>query len=255
LRFEDREITSIGKLLDYLKKDKQKVKTPLWFRGHARKSWTLFPSIFRPENKKEEIEYMKKFKQDALLIVEPIPRESYEWLFVMRHNHIPTRLLDWTESPLIALYFALSFEEKFKNTQTSMLWVLSPNDLNKNVDLMQGDSALPTFQETKNVMETYTTEKYYDVGSLGQQNPIAFLAPRNTERMQAQQSVFTIHHRIKKPIEKLGDGKHVWRYSIPKSAKEKLRKELRLLRINKFQLFPELPVIYDKIKEEEKWQE
>lgn len=252
MRFEDREIKSIGDLIKNLKDDRAEIKKTLWFRGLPR-NFELLPSVLRPDNTKPEIEWMKEFKKDALLIVEPIPRESYEWLLVMRHNHIPTRLLDWTESPLIALYFALNEDAnngESKEDEPGMLWVLSPHELNKHVT-GEEEKTLPSFQETPSLMEPYSTEVYSDTGKAGKQNPIAFLAPRNTERMQSQQSVFTIHHKNDQPIEEIEDGNHVWRYIIPVDVKENIKTELKILGINKFQLFPELPIIYEKIKEDE----
>lgn len=51
------------------------------------------------------------------------------WLTLMQHYGLPTRLLDWSESPLVALYFALSSDEDAK--ADAAVWVLNPMKLNK----------------------------------------------------------------------------------------------------------------------------
>ena len=51
MRFDDREIKSIGELIAHLKDDREEVKNPLWFRGLPRE-FELMPSVLRPENTK-----------------------------------------------------------------------------------------------------------------------------------------------------------------------------------------------------------
>lgn len=243
-RISDKKIRSIGELIERVKNDRRSVDGPVWFRGHNSQHWRLFPSISRKNLKKKEVDYLREFKQDGTLLVEPRPMHDYEWLFIMRHHDIPTRLLDWTESPLVAAYFA-TYDKKSK--ADGVIWSLLPLEFNKSIKGLLDYSALPTFEENED-MKAYSPLNY-EGSTNANSPPIAFLAPRNSARMQAQLSVFTISHGSKIPIDKVDNGKYVWKYIIPNSAKERIRKELELLKINRFQLFPELARIQDKIME------
>lgn len=245
LRYDDKTVNSIAELLKYMSEDSKGIIGPTWYRGHSNKDWTLKPLIFRAKYHSEMFA-LKCFKQDATLLLDYKPMKTYEWLFIMRHYGVPTRLLDWTESALVGLFFTLSNQNKDKD---GALWVLLPVELNKqegrNLFLDEVDQ-LPSFEED-NFMNAYSTESLLSE-RVSKIPPIAFVAPRNTSRMQAQLSVFTIHHRDERAVEEIGDGKHVWRYIIPKESKEKIKDELGMLKITKLQLFPELQSVGEAVK-------
>ena len=116
-------------------------KKPLiWFRGVSKAKYTLIPSIYRSDNYdyviEEEREMMDEFIRRAKGINPLYQNESDRWTWyqIMQHHGFPTRMLDWTSSSLIGLYFAL---RNIKSILTPSVWVLDPRWLNKksaNVD-------------------------------------------------------------------------------------------------------------------------
>lgn len=126
--------------------------------------------------------------------------------------------------------------------------MLLPVELNQSANVPTTSPAdLPAFEEDI-FLTNYLPSSMTKEGQ-SRLKPVAFLAPRNTTRSQAQLAVFTITHRDLTPIERIGDGRHVWRYIIPPSAKGRIRKELEDLYITPLTLFPELGNVGTKAKE------
>jgi hypothetical protein len=243
------EINSISELISHLKKEREGCDEDLWFRGQSEFSWKLSPGMHRTNSTTSESSLLSRFKQSAAMLIqnrhnEDEDKENFSWLFLMQHYGLPTRLLDWSESPLTGLYFAVN--EEIKDEEDGALWMLKPTELNKIANI-------PTLE--KNFIPSFDDEelKSYSVKALSsnprnQLVPIATIAIRNSPRIHAQLGVFTIHHLDTKPIEEFCQKNEIIKFKIPAKSKEKLREELELLEINKFTLFPELSSIGEIIK-------
>ncbi|QDM01786.1 FRG domain-containing protein [Aliarcobacter butzleri] len=128
MAYQTKNIDSLTRLIEELEVDLEGYGGSVWYRGQTNDSYTLLPSYLRDDFAPEKT-LLSAFKQNATMLTNQHPVSSFDWLFVMQHYGIPTRLLDWTESPLIALYFAL---KKHADQNDAVIWALKPTELNKN---------------------------------------------------------------------------------------------------------------------------
>lgn len=241
-------ITSIPDLISALGRDQENYKGSIWFRGHADKSWKLSPGYLRLKEPPSESTLLKRFKQSAAMLLDRDPKDSFDWLFLLQHYGLPTRLLDWSESPLVALYFAVHDDNEHHADVDAAIWCLRPSELNKraNIEDAHEEFFIPSFDDDE--LKNYSIESLASGPKRTKLLPIATIATRNNSRIQAQLGVFTIHHLEEVPIEEIGDANHVIKYTIPAKNRSLIRSQLRLLGFSKFTMFPELASIGDNIR-------
>ena len=119
----------------------------------------------------------------------------WEIFALMQHHGIPTRLLDWSESALVALYFALSSEPSYKGLRA--VWILNPYSLNKvNVGeeklycpAMISSSLIDESDETSLNLDSYLPPNLKSLGA-GElpDRPIAICSPQHIKRISSQKS-------------------------------------------------------------------
>jgi hypothetical protein len=243
MRFPDRTLTTVADLISALKEFALPGKI-CWYRGQANASWGLVPSIGRNrDHMRAELTIIKVFRQNARPHLRDYPTSDWEWVFLMQHHRAPTRLLDWTESPLVALYFALWDPDGAHDSSDAALWFLDPVALNRHAGHRRTfDRDILAFgidSELDQYLPDQVTARKVEL------NPVAAIGPRNSPRMVAQAGTFTIMHATPTAVEGVEDGQHVWWMIIPAGYKQELRKEVALLGVTEHSLFPELDRVAD----------
>jgi len=104
------KIENINQFLDEIKKLESKNGNSLFYRGHSNKEFKLEPSIYR-KNDKGDFLYIENEDKIYRETIAKVPYEfngknTIESLVLMQHYGVPTRILDLTTNPLVALYFA-----------------------------------------------------------------------------------------------------------------------------------------------------
>jgi hypothetical protein len=170
-----------------------------WFRGVSDRTYPLVPSLMYMCKEGEEFDEFwlnVHFKNRAHLLHDREIRHSLDSLILLRHYGGPSRIMDWTESALTALYFAVS--DKDRMDADGVVYLLQPFLWNYAVSDTQF-YAVPESHDDR--MSRYTSlpfeqdRKHHAICSedhLGR-FALAIRPPMSNTRILAQRGNFTIH--------------------------------------------------------------
>ncbi|MCC7189307.1 MAG: FRG domain-containing protein [Anaerolineales bacterium] len=224
-----------------------------FFRGESRDYYTLIPKIGRltrdpssvgkqkikfdlrmPADRYDERESLQEFKKLARPLVEVQPNSNWEWMALAQHHGLPTRLLDWSINPLIALYFAVA--ERYSEVDLKRDQLTNPD--------YNGGAAFYIAHTRYGLTEISDETNPFDAETC------FFSAPVVTTRIKTQSGVFSLQKNPWKPLEQqIYMKEHIRKYQIPFASRLSLAKEIRLLGINHAFVFPDLDGIARYIQE------
>jgi hypothetical protein len=268
-------ITSVADFVAHILESEVKKTAIMTYRGHGSIDFKLTPSIFRKSATKENEHLLLR----ELIAAHP---ESFdrdtsalEMLVRMQHFSLPTRLLDVTMNPLVALYFACELVKKrvpssngkttTKEMDGHVVQLQVPSSRVKYFDSdtiscvanlaqlskkykSQIDTKLPLteFNESTPIKRLLHFVRQEKNGFLGEIEPadlnsITLVKPKqNNKRILAQAGAFFAFGLVEE-IKSLAIGKiQVTRITIPAKSKANILKELDRLGVNEKTMFPDI---------------
>ncbi|MVZ67613.1 FRG domain-containing protein [Sphingobacterium sp. DK4209] len=257
-------ITSINDYLTYIDKTQSLFIGNLkWYRAENQSycETLLTPGLFREYIKGPSTTqpfYVKELSTRNLFQLEAYSYLNNENLlqndlmttFVMQHYGAETRLLDWSDNALIALFFAV---ENTRSDNEAIIWVLDPLKLNasniKEIKNKEMDE-LKIYTSLKNTEEV---DNYFNIHLLEDKKievryPIAIKPHYLDSRMKNQGSCFTLFGYDKKGLinHPLNDA-FLQKLIIPKNHFRKIKRDLFKLGISYDSIYPGVEGISKKI--------
>lgn len=246
--------TTFSNFIEHVEAIKLAASGPLWFRGSGKAVYKLTPSLYRHGTIKTidaiarlERNTMIWFRQRSIPFTSKSLSDDWDALFYMQHYRAPTRLLDWSESPFVALYFAL-MSAAFTTTKTGLnfkddaaIWVLEPISWNQH--------ALNHQSYDGGILVTKDTELkgYQPAESFAKMNnhAVAMFGAHNSPRIVAQRGVFTIFGQNVASMDDAFDtagfpAKCLTKIIIDKTLIHDMRKSLLSYGITESAIYPDL---------------
>mgnify|MGYP003664945116 CR=1 FL=1 len=217
------EITSLSEFVKELETRIDDRNRIILFRGQTVDK-ALIPKIarhlFQKSREKDEQRMLDEFSSKSLAHIKYNPTLKLEHLTIAQHYGIPTRLLDWTENALTALFFATNVELK-DSEEFAVVWVLS-------------------LQRNSNFLLTDLSKNPFKLNELKLFKPADII-----QRVSSQSGWFSIHpyggqgyyERIETNLD---ESVRLNKILIPRKKVKSIRETLESCGINEYSIFQDL---------------
>ncbi len=212
----------------------------VWYRGHTNTEYYLLSSLLRYENGTDKEQYLfDTFKKFSNRIFDR-RKSDWETLFEMQHYGVPTRLLDWTETFGIALFFACG--PYYRDGVDAALYLLNPVELNRQsrVDRL--------YRIPDDEKEFIYKEIYWHNRPFAPRAPISVEPHFINDRMKAQRGMFTVDDDSIDPIEE-NFPSAVKKITLPSDAIPEAREFLSLANLNPLTVYPDQAGLADYLRD------
>ncbi|MBE9603130.1 FRG domain-containing protein [Pedobacter sp. MC2016-24] len=216
-------IDSVNDLFDFLKENAESKKSKL-YRGVKSSNYKLIPSVGRCKNangmaftQEGERKMLQLFRQKSYPFIDNVCNDL-ELLALAQHHGLPTRLLDWTWNPIVAVFFAVKDEWNKHEVVTDSLLYVWDKDISGDLD--------PIFEP-------------FDIKEI-----TLFLPKHLTKRIIAQSGLFTVHPDPNTEVEL----KNLEVIKISADCRKKLKKAVEHLGIHQSTMFPDLEGVAQYVK-------
>lgn len=216
---------------------------PFWFRGQAQADWPLEPKLFRFESP-DEVGLRIDFRRLGMeMIAGSKPADHWEWYFLAQHFGMPTRLLDWTESALFALYFAVRERTSGDQRGNAAVWLLDPKWLNGKA-AVRPYVAIPGKEYASWLPEN-------PGGEVKATAPIAMAASHVARRVAVQRSQFVLFglNPLGLTVFESAENSRLKRIEIDGLSARNILGELKHCGIFETTLFPDLDALARELQE------
>ncbi len=250
-----RQIITVGswnQLMDVLHEDAWNKKimrhrSNYLFRGHSKSDYELCAGLSRNGGKQVQLEKhlfrnFLKYARSHLGSSENRPNNFWHWIALAQHHGLPTRLLDWTYSPMIAAHFACSNLDH--RHCDGAIWMVDYHRAHRDLD---EDFRAQLDAEGAHVFTDEMLSKIVSsldaIGLTREKEQVLFFEPPSvSSRIINQHACFSVQIGHCKPMDNwLYEHRGFWKKIIvPKELKWEIRDKLDQSNITERVLFPGL---------------